>query len=60
MVEAEVISIIQQISQLILDLKHAYGKRLNDKNALNKYVIAAQAKVEAFNEVIEILKGEIK
>lgn len=51
-----VIELTNQITQLALQLKGAYGKRLQDQNSDNKYVIAARAKMEAYNEILEIIK----
>jgi len=53
------IEVVQEINQLALNLKESYGRRLSDKNSTNPVIIAARAKMEAYNEVLEIVRKNV-
>lgn len=60
MEEKDAVYLQQEIGQLSLTLREAYGKRLKDINTKNRYIIAAQAKIEAYNEILDMIKEMIK
>jgi hypothetical protein len=56
----DAIELVQSINQIALDIKTAYGKRLADKKSTNPYIVAARAKMEVLNQIVELIKERSK
>jgi hypothetical protein len=56
MSNAQLIELLQRVTNSVLELRSAYGKRLSDSTTDNKYIQHARGKIEAYNEVVQIIK----